>query len=361
MAHEITEIKLEDLGYDGFFDLKWKSLESTNVTAARVIAEHKESYKVKDADGEYLAKITGKQIFTASNRADYPAVGDWVAIARLDKERAVIRNILPRRTLLWKKYSGKHDTQLIASNIDVAFIVESFDRDYNLERLERYLVLVSEGGIRPVILLNKVDLIADAELNQKVEQLKSRLGNTDIALTSTITDHGLSELINYITRGKTYCFLGSSGVGKSSLINKLLRTNAIKTREISDSTGKGKHTTTAREMYFLENGGIVIDNPGTREVGIAYAGAGVENVFDGITRLSNECKYADCTHVREPGCAVLKAVEEGRLDEAKYRNYIKLKKENEYYEMSDLEKRKKDRKFGQFIKKAKEQMKDIKS
>jgi ribosome biogenesis GTPase len=178
-------------------------------------------------------------------------------------------------------------------------------------------------------------------------------------LTSATTKQGLNELMNYITRGKTYCFLGSSGVGKSSLINMLMKKNTIKTREISDFTGRGRHTTTSRGMYFLENGGIVIDNPGIREVGIADSDTGIENVFDEITLLSHDCKYSDCTHIHEPGCAVLQAIRDGKLDEDKYRNYIKLKKENEFYEMTDLQKRKKDRKFGQFRKKAKNQLKDF--
>ena len=359
MVNEIANIKLEDLGYDEFFDLKWKSFELKNSSIARVIAEHKEAYKVKCSDGEYSAKITGKQIFNATKRADFPAVGDWVAITKLDKERAVIQKILPRKTILQKQYSNKQDAQIIATNIDVAFIVESLDRDYNLNRFERYFVLMDEAGIKPAIILNKIDLAAQAELNQKIEQIKNRFSNIDIILTSAITEQGLNELMNYITRGKTYCFLGSSGVGKSSLINKLLKRNTIKVREINDSTGRGKHTTTARGMYFLENGGNVIDNPGTREVAIAEAVVGIENVFDEIILLSKECKYADCAHIHEPGCAVLQAVKDGKLDQAKYQNYIKLKRENEFYEMTDLEKRKKDRKFGQFIKKAKDRLKEI--
>ena len=355
-ADKTMHINLEALGFDDFFDLKWKSLELNHLLAARVTAEHKEAYEVINAHGEYLAKITGKQMFHARKRADYPAVGDWVAITVLDKERAIIHHVLPRKTILRKKYNAKQDTQIIATNIDVAFIVESLDRDYNLNRLERYLVLANEGGIRSAIVLNKTDLVSEAELYRRIDEIKNRFDRIDCIPTSTITERGLDDLMHYIGTGKTYCFLGSSGVGKSSLINKLLKRGDIKTREISDFTGRGKHTTTSREMYFLENGGIVIDNPGTREVGIADAGAGIAQVFNAITLLSKECKYADCTHIHEPGCAVLKAVEEGRLDRAHYQNYIKLKKENEFYEMTDIEKRAKDRKFGKFIKKAKEQM-----
>ncbi|TAK51730.1 MAG: ribosome small subunit-dependent GTPase A, partial [Bacteroidetes bacterium] len=296
MTNEQTKIKLEDLGYTEFFDLQWKSLELKNSLVARVIAEHKAAYKVMSSNGEYLARIMGKQMFSATKRVDYPAVGDWVVITELDKEKAIIHNILSRKTILKKKYSDKQDAQIIATNIDIAFIIEALGRDFNLNRFERYFVLANEGGIKPTIILNKSDLVSEIELSQRIDQIKNRFDNTDIISTSTITDPGLNELANYITKGKTYCFLGSSGVGKSSLINKLLKKDTIKTQEISESSGRGKHTTTTREMYFIENGGIVIDNPGTREVGIADAGSGIENVFDEITLLSKECRYADCTH-----------------------------------------------------------------
>jgi len=357
MIDNIIKITLEDLGYNDFFESKRKSLGLSEYSIARVIAEHKGSYKVKDINGEYLAKVTGKQIFNATKREDYPAVGDWVAITVLDKEMAIIHAILPRKTILSKKYNNKQDAQIIATNIDVAFIIESVGRDYNLNRFERYLILINEAKIKPIIILNKIDLISEEEFNLKINQINDRFNNVDIIPTSIITEQGLDELINHIKKGKTYCFLGSSGVGKSSLINKLLGKSEIRTKEINDSTDRGKHTTTAREMYFLENSGIVIDNPGTREVGMTAVNAGIKNVFDEIVVLSRDCKYADCTHTHESGCAILKAVETKRLDEDKYLNYIKLKKESEYYEMTDIEKRGKNRKFGQFIKKSLDQLK----
>ena len=350
-------ITLEDLGYNDFFNDQRIALDLENFSIARVIAEYKETYKVKSINGEYLAKITGKQVFNALKREDFPAVGDWVAITELDKSTALIHKILPRKTILKKKYSAKNDIQIIAANVDVAFIVEAIDRDYNLNRLERYLVLTNEAKIIPIVLLNKIDLISKEALYCKINQIKNRFSNIEVITASSITEQGLDDLTQKITAKKTYCFLGSSGVGKSSLINKLLGTNSIVTQNISQSTGKGKHTTTGRDMYFLKDGGIVIDNPGMREVGIADLTDSVDDTFTEIASFSQNCRFTDCTHTHENGCAVLNAVNKKIIDEAKYSNYQKLKKEAEYYEMSDLEKRRKDRKFSKFVKKALEQLK----
>ena len=351
-----TEIKIEDLGWDDFFAVNRKKLGLDSFEVARIIAQHKGAYKIKNANGEYLAKITGKQMFSATSREDFPAVGDWVAITEADKEQAVIKSILPRKTLLKRKYGDKNksgeknEMQIIAANIDVAFVIESVDRDYNLNRIERYFAIANDGNIKPAVILNKTDLISKEELEIKISEIKNRLADVDVIATSILTKEGLMELENYITKGKTYCFLGSSGVGKSSLINKLLGGEIIKTRNIGEASGRGRHTTTGREMYFLKSGGIVIDNPGVREVGMTDAGAGVDNIFDEITALAKNCKFVDCTHTQEPGCKVLEAVGSGILDENRYANFISLKKETEYFEMSDFEKKEKDRRFGKFIK-----------
>ena len=356
IKNEMKKISLEDLGYTPFFASSRNKFGLDDFPVARVIAEYKGAYRVKNENGEYFAKVTGKQVFNASSREDYPAVGDWVAITALDKELAVIHRVLPRRTIIKRKYSGKNEIQIIAANVDVAFVIESVDRDYYLNRFERYFSIAS-GGIKFAIILNKIDLIPKEELDFKLAQIKDRLNDIDIIPTSNITDKGLDELRNYIEKGKTYCFLGSSGVGKSSLINKLLGENIVRTEDISLYSGRGKHVTTTREMYFLDNGSIVIDNPGMREVGITDTGASIDNVFDEITTLAKKCKYKDCTHTHEPGCEVLSAVNFHKLDKDKYSNYLNLKKETGYYGLTQLEKKEKNRKFGKFIKKAKDELK----
>ncbi|OGI33496.1 MAG: ribosome small subunit-dependent GTPase A [Candidatus Moranbacteria bacterium RIFOXYC1_FULL_44_13] len=356
--------KIEDLGWDNFFKSKRTELKLDNFSVARVIAEYKGAYKVKNENGEFLARITGKQMFKSESREDYPAVGDWVALTELDNEQAIIKAILPRKSIIKRKFGDKdktgekNDIQIIATNIDVTFIVQSVGRDYSINRFERYLAIIEDSAIKPAIIINKTDLISAEELNSKLLEINDRLGGIDVISTSTVDNNSLDKLRNYIEKGKTYCFLGSSGVGKSSLINKLLGESIIKTEDISSYSDRGKHITTGREMYFMESGGIVIDNPGIREVGMADVGAGVDSLFDEITMLAKKCKYADCTHLHEPGCGVLTALADGRLDKDRYSNYISLKKETEYFDMNQSEKREKDRSFGKFIKQAKKELKN---
>lgn len=347
-------IKLEDLGYSDFFESK---RGSEGFLVARITAEHKGSYRAISVFGEYSAKITGKQMFNALSRQDYPAVGDWVEITDLGESQAIIHRILPRKNIIKRKRGFKNEIQVIASNIDKAFIVESADRDYNLNRFERYLAIVQDSGIEPAIILNKMDLILKSDLEEKKNEIKNRFNEIDFIFTSVLAGNGLDELKANIAKGKTYCFLGSSGVGKSSLINKLIGKDEIKTGLINFNIERGRHTTTSREMYFLANGGIVIDNPGTREVAMADTDQGIDSLFDEIDALARDCKYSDCAHSSEPGCAVLAAIESGRIDKEKVENYLNLKKESGYYEMNKIEKKQKNRKFGKFIKKTKDQLK----
>lgn len=346
-----AKITINDLGFNKFFEANLDEFEIKKYAIARVVAEHKEAYRVISNHGEFLAKITGKQIFNATERKDYPAVGDWILITELGDSKAIINRILSRKTLLMKKYSDKQENQIIATNIDTAFIVESIDRDFNLNRFERYLIITREANIVPIFILNKIDLIPETEINHLLSQIKSRFNNVETILTSTKTKAGIATLVRNIKKGKTYCFLGSSGVGKSSLINTLLGENTIETQEINAKKEQGRHTTTTRELYLLKNGGIVIDNPGTREVGVSDSHSGIDNVFDEITNISRNCKFSNCTHTNEPECAILDAIANNLLDINKFDNYLKLKKESKYFEMTKQEKRAKDRKFGQYIKK----------
>lgn len=343
---------LEQLGYDGFFEAERKTAGLGTYPLARVTAEYKEAYRIIDGEyHQYFAKVTGKLMYSAVHREAYPAVGDWVAFERLPENEAIIRGILSRKTILKKKYSNKQDNQIIATNIDTAFIVQSVGRDFNLNRYERFLVLAREAKIIPVFVINKIDLVTHEHLKLLMSRISSRFSDIKGIATHTKTDEGIRELKDCITNGKTYCFLGSSGVGKSSLINKLLGKDEIKTRKISLANQKGTHTTTTRDLYFMEHGGILIDNPGTREVGISDSEGGISDVFDDIEEIALRCKFSDCTHTNEPGCAIKEALEHNRLDTDKYRNYVKLKKESRYYEMTHLEKREKDRKFGKYVKK----------
>jgi ribosome biogenesis GTPase len=361
-ASGIIETKIEDFGYDNFFESNRRKLGLDGFSVARVTSEHKGAYTVINTNGEFLARITGKQMFNASSREDYPAVGDWVAITELEAHQAVIHATLPRRSIIKRRSGDKNkigekiDTQIIATNIDVALVTESVGRDYNLNRFERYLALVEEGGVKPAIILNKIDLASDEELKSKLSEIKSRFSGINIIPTSTVSATGLDELKNYILPGKTYCFLGSSGIGKSSLINRLLGEGLIRTGDISSYSGRGKHTTTGREMYFLANGSFVIDNPGMREVGMIDATEGLGTLFDDIEAFGQMCKFVDCKHTQEPGCHVLKLLKSGSLDKSRYANYIRLKKEAEFTEMTELEKKEKDRKFGKFIKKTKKEL-----
>jgi ribosome biogenesis GTPase len=345
--------QLEPLGYNQFFEDSRLKLGVGIDCLARVTAEHKGAYEIIGLDGEYRATVSGKLMLTALRREDYPAVGDWIVVKDSVEETKVIEGILPRQTLLRKKYSGKNEVQLIAVNVGIVFIVESMDRDYNVNRFERYVVLAREGGVRPVIILNKSDLLSETELSARIEQLRKRFRDIDILRTSTLADDGLDDLSKYIQKGATYCFLGSSGVGKSSLINRLLNQECIETKEIGLKTGRGRHTTTAREMYFTNEGGIIIDNPGSREVGVVDFSAGAKEVFADIEKLSLDCKFKDCKHINEHGCAVLGAIASGDIDAKQYENYLKLQKETEHYEMSSYDKRQKDKKFGNYIKTAK--------
>ena len=348
------------LWYMIFLKKKKDELGFANDEVARVVAEYKEEYRVKNENGEYVARIVGRILHNAKNRDDYPAVGDWVVVEQVDEKQMVIKAILPRRTVTKRssgdrtRRGGKGAQQIIAVNVDVAFVVGAVGRDFNLNRLERYVVLAKESRVKPVIVLNKVDLVQNDEWQEMKKKIEMRFPEVEVVATSTIDSLGMAELKEKIESGLTYCFLGSSGVGKSTLINGLLGENLIKSNEVSLYSEKGKHTTTRRDMYFLDNGGMVIDNPGMREVGLISTDGNKNELNDGLLEAFGACQYRDCTHMHEPGCKILEAVARGELDEDKYQNYQRMRKEVEFDDSDERSRRKKDRQFGKMKKRYQE-------
>lgn len=343
---------LKDLGFDNWFQDKTDASKLDSFRVARVLTVHKDGYLLQDENHSVLAELTGKFMFGAESALDYPAVGDWVYAQYFDRDTfAVIHEVFPRKSLLKRKTSGKKvDFQLIAANIDTAFIVQSLDANYNLRRLERYLAMINEGRISPVVLLSKSDLLSRDEIEEKINEIHAVMPNMEIAAFSNKNGSGLKAVEELLIPGKTFCLLGSSGVGKTTLLNKLLGESVFETREVREKDGRGRHTTTRRQLIFMQNRAMIIDTPGMRELGNMGIEAGIQSTFDEIGRLSEQCRYKDCTHTQEEGCAVLAAVNDGKISLERYQNYIKLCKESAYYESSYVEKRRKDKKFGKYCK-----------
>jgi ribosome biogenesis GTPase / thiamine phosphate phosphatase len=352
-------MELRDIGFDKWFQSKQEELQRPDCSAARVTAVNRDSDLVRNGDSEVLAELTGKLTFAAESSTDYPCVGDWVLVQYYNSGTfAVIHGLFPRKSFLRRKTHGKKiDYQAIAANIDVALIMQSCDFDFNLRRLERYLVMINEGRIEPVLLLTKSDMVSPEELEQSISAVRQANINCRVIAFSNTTGSGLDQVRHLLEPGRTYCLLGSSGVGKTSLLNNLLGRDLFETNIVSAKDGRGKHTTTRRQLIVLNQGAMIIDTPGMRELGNIGASTGIGETFTDIQELSKTCRFIDCTHTAEPGCALLTAVGNGELSEERYQSYLKLIKESEYHEMSYLEKRDKDKKFGQFIKSAKKQLK----
>lgn len=348
---------LEDLGYNDKLEKLRNENNLEEFEIGRVISEHKERYVVKNDKGEFEAEITGHLRFSSKGREDFPAVGDWVAITIHDPDFCIIHSILPRSSAISRQDVDKFgEIQIIATNIDYALLVQAVDRDFNMNRLERYLTICNSSKVDPIIVLTKIDLVDKHRIFEILKKIKDRIKTVPVVAISNESQDGYDKIKAVIEKGKTYCMLGSSGVGKSTLLNNLSGKPIMQTGTISRSTHKGKHVTSHRELVILENGGILIDNPGMREVGIADLTSGLEMTFDMIDRLSQHCKFKDCTHTNEIGCAVIEAVEKGELNRDSYENYLKLEREKAHFESSVAERRKRDKEFGKMMKNYKKDM-----
>lgn len=346
-------MNIDKLGFNKWFQDKTDSDKLADYHIARVITVHKNSYIVNNGKSDLFAEVSGKLTFDANSPLDYPAVGDWVYVQVFNDESfAIIHGIVPRKSLLARKTSGKKIAfQLIAANIDTAMIIQSLDSNYNIRRLERYLVMINESDIYPVVLLSKSDLLTLDEIEKKKSAIHKVMPNIHVVTFSNENDLDLDRPVKELfIPGKTYCLLGSSGVGKTTLLNNLINDEEFETRVVREKDGKGRHTTARRQLIILENGAMVIDTPGMRELGNISVESGLYDTFSEIAELSDQCRYNDCTHAVEDGCAVFAAVQDGIIPRGRYQNYIKMTKESAYNEMSYLEKRQKDKQFGKLIK-----------
>ncbi len=341
-------MELSDLGLDSQLAAQAKCGADQHL--ARVTAVDRGRYVIRNEHGELPAELTGKFLHMVTSSEDMPCVGDWACVQYHDAGSAAsIHDVLPRRSFLRRKAPGKNiDFQMIAANIDAAFIVQSCHFDFNVRRLERYLVMVNEGQIEPVLLLTKTDLVSADELDQMIGSIRAAGINAHIIALSNMTGEGVAQVREVMEAGKTYCLLGSSGVGKTTLINQLLGQDALETGAVSGS-GEGRHTTTRRHLIALDSGALLIDMPGMRELGLMSAGEGLDDSFADIKLLSSQCRFTDCGHDNEPGCAIRKAIDQGELNAAHYQSFLKLKAESDFNEMSYMDKRKKDKAFGKMI------------
>ncbi|AWE07420.1 ribosome small subunit-dependent GTPase A [Lysinibacillus sp. 2017] len=327
-------MNLQTLGFNTYFETQLNELtiNTTNKIPARVILEHKHSYRVITEQGEWLASISGNFAFNSYSRKDYPAVGDFVLVEQMPgEERAIIHHLFERKSKFTRKMAGQEmDEQIVASNVDIVFLAMSLNADFNVRRLERYLIAAWDSGAKPVIVLTKADLCDDVDAY--VQEVESIAFGVEIIVVSAVTGEGVEVLREMLSEGMTAALLGSSGAGKSTLTNALVENEQMKVSGIREEDAKGRHTTTHRELVLLPTGASLIDTPGMRELQLWDQGDSLSASFSDIEELAENCRFRDCTHKKEPHCAIRTAIDEGTIEEARLRSYFKLQKELAYIE-----------------------------
>ena len=318
---------LEDYGWDQFFADAFAPFAAEGFEAARVALQHNRALVLYTEAGETQAETTGRLRYLARGTEDLPAVGDWVVIKRTqDEGQAKVHEILPRRSKFSRRAAGSETAeQIVAANVDTVFLVTGLDNDYNPRRVERYLIMAWESGAAPVVVLNKADLIEEAE--ERRREIERVAPGVPVLTLSAKRDEGVEQLTPYVVRGRTVALMGSSGVGKSTITNRLIGSEVQRTQEVRLADARGRHTTTHRELFLLPSGGLVLDTPGMRELQLLVSEYGFRETFDDVEMLAAECRFGDCRHEGEPGCAVRGALESGELDAERFANYRKMEAE----------------------------------
>ncbi|MBE0643495.1 MAG: ribosome small subunit-dependent GTPase A [Bacteroidetes bacterium] len=345
-------MNLIEYGYDNPTAAAFAALGRSDLEPARVTAVNRNNYEMVCERGTLRGEPTGHLLFAAEDAQALPVVGDWVGVQVFNDDTfALVHEVLPRQTWLRRKDPGRNVAfQVLAANIDTAFCVQSADRDFNLHRLERYFVMIRDGGIDPVVLISKIDLVDDELRQELLDAVAGVSGGARCITLSALTGEGVEEFRAGLRSGSTSCLLGSSGVGKSTLLNALLGAEVFATQEVREADHRGRHTTTRRQLVRLDNGALLVDTPGMRELGNIGAEAGLAETFGDVQALIEQCRFSDCTHTQEKGCAVLAAIESGELDEDRYEHYMKLQRESAHYQRSYLERRQRDKEFGKMVK-----------